>query len=247
MRTIHETGFCNPKRLHRWLISLVLCSLVSCAANSSEQALPSTTSASTQTVTELTTTTVVRTTTTTEVPLSRTEIIQAIRAETQRACDESVLSNSAPQIRYDSRWSRELSRSEMTDRVQACVDAAWARLNAAEAERKAAEEAAAAAAEAAARYVPTPADFRIEVVETERSCFGSAGCNVRFRINPTYIGATPPDVLKSFTVVYEIRGADDPQTGSFTLSNGQVSSSEDYVGVPPGSTLSAVVVRVLVD
>ncbi|MDA4103538.1 hypothetical protein MMON44395_18400 [Mycolicibacterium monacense DSM 44395] len=38
---------------------------------------------------------------------------------------------------------------------------------------------------------PTAADFIIEVIVTEQKCFGSAGCNYRYTVNPQYISAQP--------------------------------------------------------
>lgn len=67
---------------------------------------------------------------------------------------------------------------------------------------------------------PTPADFRVDVVVTEQKCFGSAGCNYRLNVSPLQISAT--DITGKWTVVYEITGGDDPQTGNFTVDGDQI-------------------------
>ena len=40
-----------------------------------------------------------------------------------------------------------------------------------------------------ATELPAPEDFEISVRVTEKQCFGSAGCNVSFTIDPTYVGS----------------------------------------------------------
>lgn len=95
-------------------------------------------------------------------------------------------------------------------------------------------------------YTPAPADFAIEVIELERQCFGSAGCNVTYRINPTYVGAVAPAPSETFTVTYDLQGGDSPESGSFTVRNGQARTShEEHTQIPPGGALTAVPTRVL--
>ena len=94
-------------------------------------------------------------------------------------------------------------------------------------------------------YEPQPADFQIGIVETERSCFGSAGCNITYRIDVTYVGAQPIDSSASYTVVYEVHGGDDLQTKNFEIRGSDIEYSEEIIGTPPNPSLSAVAVRVL--
>src|SRR5437879_3831841 len=42
-------------------------------------------------------------------------------------------------------------------------------------------------------YTPTPDDFTIGIKVLSKQCFGSAGCNIEFRIDPSYTGATLRD------------------------------------------------------
>lgn len=67
---------------------------------------------------------------------------------------------------------------------------------------------------------PTAADFRIDVTIIEQNCFGSAGCNYRLNVAPVQVSAT--DITGKWTVVYEITGGDDPQTGNFTIDGDRV-------------------------
>lgn len=97
----------------------------------------------------------------------------------------------------------------------------------------------------AAEYVPTPADFSLEVVETRRSCFGSAGCSITLKLVPTYTGPTP-DSSRTYTVLYEIIGGDSGKSGNFTMRGTNVKfSSDDVISTPPNPTLTAQVTRVL--
>jgi hypothetical protein len=93
--------------------------------------------------------------------------------------------------------------------------------------------------------LPTPEQFKLDVVIVEKDCFGSAGCNVMYDIDPTYTG---PESLQgtSFTVVYQIDGGDEPQTGNFTVTNGKTSGHRDLIDTPSASsTLAAVATKVL--
>ncbi|WP_370945112.1 hypothetical protein AB5J62_39345 [Amycolatopsis sp. cg5] len=62
--------------------------------------------------------------------------------------------------------------------------------------------------------IASPADFTVTVKTLEKKCFGSAGCNVTYRIDPK----TTTPCFPSCTVLYEIIGGEDVQNGSFTLT-----------------------------
>ncbi|MFD8494641.1 hypothetical protein [Amycolatopsis sp. NPDC059657] len=65
-----------------------------------------------------------------------------------------------------------------------------------------------------APLLASPADFTVTVKTLEKKCFGSAGCNVTYRIDPK----TTTPCFPSCTVLYEIVGGEDVQNGSFTLT-----------------------------
>ena len=94
-------------------------------------------------------------------------------------------------------------------------------------------------------YVPVPTDFQIGIVETRRSCFGSAGCNITFQIDPSYVGTRSLSPSKTYTVVYQVNGGDSPKTANFTITGSQASFREDTISTPPGANLSAIATRVL--
>ena len=93
--------------------------------------------------------------------------------------------------------------------------------------------------------VPIPSDFKIDIIQTENQCFGSAGCVVRYQISPTYVGPGSLSPSKTYTVVYQVLGGDSPKTANFRITGSQVEFREETVGAPRGSTLTAVVTSVL--
>jgi len=82
---------------------------------------------------------------------------------------------------------------------------------------------------------PKPADFTIPLKILSKQCFGSAGCNVTFRIAPAYSGPALP-VDKTYRVIYTVSGDESgPQTNSFTLTGEQA----EYQSEESASTRSA--------
>lgn len=79
---------------------------------------------------------------------------------------------------------------------------------------------------------PTPADFKVTVKILERECFGSAGCNLSYRIDPQYSGA-PLDPSVTWLVTYEVHGVEDgPIINTFEVTGDQASfDSEENAGV----------------
>lgn len=74
----------------------------------------------------------------------------------------------------------------------------------------------------------TPADFVVDLTITEQKCFGSAGCNVNYRVEtPAYIGTAPLPTTGTIEVTYKVLGAEDPIMESFTVSDGQVRWTEE--------------------
>ncbi|AEK08118.1 hypothetical protein SEA_EJIMIX_57 [Mycobacterium phage Ejimix] len=93
--------------------------------------------------------------------------------------------------------------------------------------------------------LPVPGDFQVGVNVIERQCYGSAGCNVRFKIDPRYNGPILPETMR-FTVVYEVLGCDDGKVGNFDMVGDKWSQLGDweYCSTPDGQ-LSARVVQVV--
>jgi len=72
---------------------------------------------------------------------------------------------------------------------------------------------------------PGTTDFQLSLKILKKECFGSAGCNVGFRVELQYTGsAIEPN--SEWDVTYDITGAEDPYTATMTVTfdgNGQPS------------------------
>src|SRR5690625_4226179 len=89
-----------------------------------------------------------------------------------------------------------------------------------------------AAAEPEPEYTPTPENFELTIVETERLCYGSAGCNVSYRVELGY-GGPPLDPSTTYELTYEVLGAEDKKISTMEVTGDQHTVNEDFVSVPP--------------
>lgn len=81
-------------------------------------------------------------------------------------------------------------------------------------------------------YTPEPSEFTIGIRILKKTCFGSAGCNVTFRIKPSYNGIPLPDD-QELTVTYEVRGGEDPKVNSFTMVGTEAEfDAEEHTSTP---------------
>lgn len=76
---------------------------------------------------------------------------------------------------------------------------------------------------------PTVDDFIVEIYETEKQCFGSAGCNVTFTVDLTNLTGVPLDPAKTYELRYEVLGAEDPLLSTLDITGENYSSYEEYV------------------
>lgn len=91
----------------------------------------------------------------------------------------------------------------------------------------------------------TKKDLRLDVIETRRKCFGSAGCNVNYEVEVRLAeDALPSD--DSYQVRYRVTaGGREVVTNSFELHGTKYSISEDFsMDVPEGVHLRASVLSV---
>jgi hypothetical protein len=95
--------------------------------------------------------------------------------------------------------------------------------------------------------VPKKTDFKLTVKQLTKKCFGSAGCNVTYRILVSYGGATlDPDA--TYEVLYRVKGGEDgPVDNKLTVTGDQSSvDEEEMVSTKSTKTkLSVVVTDVL--
>ncbi|MFG1867001.1 hypothetical protein [Micromonospora arborensis] len=106
--------------------------------------------------------------------------------------------------------------------------------------------AAATTAPAAPAYdTPTKGDFKLAVKTLRKQCFGSAGCNITYRIDVTYTG-DGLDPSDSYEVTYEVRGAEDPIINTFEVTGDSASVQQEETASTKrsGDKLSAVVTDV---
>jgi hypothetical protein len=96
-----------------------------------------------------------------------------------------------------------------------------------------------------APYTPKPEDFTIGIIETERSCFGSAGCNIQYRIEVSYTGLPVKDGSE-WLVTYDVLGGETTKTASFTITDeGKYEYRPDFISTPPNPSLTATATRVI--
>ena len=96
-------------------------------------------------------------------------------------------------------------------------------------------------------YMPLVSDFTITVDVLSKQCFGSAGCNLTYRVQPSYHGPAL-DLGQQYTITYQINGTQDgAQVESFTMqgTSAQVQQQETAQTASSGMQLTAQVTNVL--
>ncbi|MET8832911.1 hypothetical protein ABZV78_03195 [Micromonospora sp. NPDC004540] len=73
---------------------------------------------------------------------------------------------------------------------------------------------------------PAKSDFKLKVKILRKQCFGSAGCNVTYRIDVTYTGSGL-DPSKTYEVTYQVKGAEDPIINTFEVTGDSASVQEE--------------------
>ncbi len=94
---------------------------------------------------------------------------------------------------------------------------------------------------------PAKADFKLTAKVLGKQCFGSAGCNLTYRIMVAYSGPTL-DPAVTYEVVYVVQGGDDgPVTNTLKVTGDQSSvDEEESIGTKnKGSKLTVLVSDVL--
>lgn len=93
--------------------------------------------------------------------------------------------------------------------------------------------------------VPKAKDFKVTIKVREKQCFGSAGCNVTYRVELAWNQSYDPAV--TYDVTYEVRGGEDgPVVNTLTVTGDEYQrDSEELVSTRSMKTkLSAVVTDV---
>lgn len=92
---------------------------------------------------------------------------------------------------------------------------------------------------------PTKNDFKLKVKVLSKRCFGSAGCNITYRIDVTYTG-TGLDPSRTYEVTYAVKGAEDPIINTFEVTGDSASVQQEEMASTKrsGDKLTAVVTSV---
>lgn len=70
-------------------------------------------------------------------------------------------------------------------------------------------------------FTPHKKDFKIGLKILRKQCFGSAGCNITYRIKPTYVGSQDLPETGTIEVSYRVYGGDSgPADNTFTIESG---------------------------
>jgi hypothetical protein len=95
-------------------------------------------------------------------------------------------------------------------------------------------------------YQPLATDFALSVKVLEKTCYGSAGCNLSYRVKVGY-GGEPLDPSKTYELTYEVRGGEDgPQVNTLTVQgdSSQVDEEELISTKSSKAKLSVVVLSI---
>lgn len=83
---------------------------------------------------------------------------------------------------------------------------------------------------------PVAADFKISLKILRKKCFGSAGCNVNYRVELKQVSAKVIDPSKTYEISYLIKGGDSPESGTLTITDGSYSVIEESTSTPGSKT-----------
>ena len=87
-----------------------------------------------------------------------------------------------------------------------------------------------------AAYDPKAKDFKVSIKTTDKQCFGSAGCNVTYKVGLDYLGSTPLPSDGTTDITYEVSGAEDEIIGTLELKgDGTFSTSEEIASTSSSS------------
>lgn len=96
---------------------------------------------------------------------------------------------------------------------------------------------------AAPAYTPKPEDFTLTIKVLEKQCFGSAGCNVTFRIELAYSGPTLSP-SRTYEITYRVDGTDESEYVNTLTVTGDQYRTQDREMVSTKSSKSVLTVVV---
>jgi hypothetical protein len=95
-------------------------------------------------------------------------------------------------------------------------------------------------------HTPTAKSFKLSLKTLDKECFGSAGCNISFRVRVTYLLETPLDPSKTYELSYAVKGGEGPLEGTLEVTGDRVTGpDEEFISTSGASRkLTAVVTAV---
>jgi hypothetical protein len=98
-----------------------------------------------------------------------------------------------------------------------------------------------------AGFTPRKSDFEIGIKILEKTCFGSTGCSIMYRIKPKYVGTQELPDEGTVEVSYRVTGDESgPRQNTFEIVGGQPEfDREEFAGTrSSGTVLKAKVIEV---
>jgi hypothetical protein len=98
-----------------------------------------------------------------------------------------------------------------------------------------------------AGFTPKKSDFEIGIKILEKTCFGSTGRSISYRIKPKYVGTQELPDEGTIEVSYRVTGDESgPRQNTFQIVGGQPEfDQEEFAGTPSsGTVLKAKVIEV---
>jgi hypothetical protein len=95
-----------------------------------------------------------------------------------------------------------------------------------------------------ATYNPKPTDFKIAIKVLKKTCYGELGCDVNFRIVPSYVGSQRFPAEGTTEVTYEVTGGKDPITNTFKVDGGGTVTFDEEESAKIASSSRTLVAKV---
>jgi hypothetical protein len=95
-------------------------------------------------------------------------------------------------------------------------------------------------------HEPAKEDFTLTVKTLEKECFGSAGCNITFRVVLEFVNDIMLDPSKTYEITYDVKGGDEPLTNTLKLTGENYEhDDEEFISTSKSSAkLKAVITDV---
>jgi hypothetical protein len=90
-----------------------------------------------------------------------------------------------------------------------------------------------------AGFTPKKSDFEIGIKILDKTCFGSTGCSISYRIKPKYVGTQELPDEGTIEVSYRVTGDESgPRQNTFQIVGGQTEfDQEEFAGTRSSGTL----------